>query len=70
MNGEGTGFSLGLETGDLEGEGDRGRGRMGDGARPWPSTMLQGEVARRTGDAARFLKNLGLVAGDRASASS
>lgn len=66
--GDGTLFNFGLQAGDLTGFGDVDRRRIGDGDDERPKENVQGDVARRTGDGA--LPNLGLLAGDKASASS
>ena len=58
---------MGLDVSDKTGDGVERCGNIGDGALP-SSAALHGDVARRKGDGT--LRNLGLVAGDRASASS
>lgn len=63
--GEGARFSLGLQAGERTGLGEVARREMGEDC---PNESVQGDVARRTGVGAR--PNLGLVAGDSASASS
>lgn len=56
---------MGLQAGERTGLGEVARREMGEDC---PNESVQGEVARRTGVGAR--PNLGLVAGDRARASS